>query len=173
LLEKVIADSDVLVVGLSDVGTLDAYYEANMDLRSVTPALNLFNREWPLRTASYADPPAKFTFDDEDRRGHAIDSIVSGGCILAGGEVRNSVLGRHVRVHSGALVEDSVILDNCDIGRGARLRRTILDKNVRVPEGTAIGYDLDQDKRLHHVTEGGVVVVEGLRSAVEIASIVI
>ena len=156
-----------------DVGTLDAYYEANMDLRSVTPALNLFNREWPLRTASYADPPAKFTFDDEDRRGHAIDSIVSGGCILAGGEVRNSVLGRHVRVHAGALVEDSVILDNCDIGPGARLRRTILDKNVRVPEGTTIGYDLDQDKRLHHVTEGGVVVVEGLRSSVEIASIVI
>jgi glucose-1-phosphate adenylyltransferase len=156
-----------------DVGTLDAYYEANMDLRSVTPALNLFNREWPLRTASYADPPAKFTFDDEDRRGHAIDSIVSGGCILAGGLVRNSVLGRHVRVHTGAVVEDSVILDNCDIGQGARLRRTILDKNVRVPEGTAVGYDLDQDKRLYHVTEGGIVVVEGLRSSVEIASIVI
>jgi glucose-1-phosphate adenylyltransferase len=154
-----------------DVGTLDAYYEANMDLRAVTPALNLFNREWPLRTASYADPPAKFTFDDEDRRGHAIDSIVSGGCILAGGEVRNSVLGRHVRVHSGALVEDSVILDNCDIGRGARIRRAILDKNVRVPEGTTIGYDLDQDKRLYHVTEGGIVVVEGMRSSVEIAGI--
>ncbi len=156
-----------------DVGSLDAYYEANMDLRSVTPALNLFNREWPLRTASYADPPAKFTFDDEDRRGHAIDSIVSGGCILAGGEVRNSVLGRHVRVHSGAVVEDSVILDNCDIGQGARLRRTILDKNVRVPDGAAIGYDLDQDKRLYHVTEGGIVVVEGMRSSVEIANIVI
>ncbi len=156
-----------------DVGTLDAYYEASMDLRAVTPALNLYNREWPLRTASYADPPAKFTFDDEGRRGHAIDSIVSGGVILAGGEVRNSVLGRHVRVHSGALVEDSVILDNCDIGADARIRRAILDKNVRVPEGTAIGYDLDHDKRMHHVTEGGVVVVEGLRSAVEISAIVI
>jgi glucose-1-phosphate adenylyltransferase len=156
-----------------DVGTLDAYYEANMDLRAVTPSLNLYNREWPLRTASYADPPAKFTFDDDDRRGHAIDSIVSGGVILAGGEVRTSVLGRHVRVHSGALVEDSVILDNCDIGRDARIRRAILDKNVRIPEGATIGYDLDHDKRMHHVTEGGVVVVEGLRSAVDISAVVI
>jgi glucose-1-phosphate adenylyltransferase len=156
-----------------DVGTLDAYYEANMDLRSVTPSLNLYNREWPLRTASYADPPAKFTFDDDDRRGHAIDTIVSGGVILAGGEVRNSVLGRHVRVHTGALVEDSVILDNCDIGRHARIRRAILDKNVRIPESTTIGYDLDHDKRMHHVTEGGVVVVEGVRSAVDISAVVI
>ena len=156
-----------------DVGTLDAYYEANMDLRSVSPSLNLYNREWPLRTASYADPPAKFTFDEENRRGHAIDSIVSGGCILAGGTVRNSVLSRWVRVDSGALVEDSVILDNCVIGRDAKVRRAILDKNVRVPEGAAIGHDLELDKRLHHVTEGGVVVVEGLRSSVEISSIVI
>ena len=84
-----------------DVGTIDAYYEANMDLRSVSPALNLYNREWPLRSASYPDPPAKFTFDDENRRGQAIDSIVSGGCILSGGVVRNSVLGRGVRVHAG------------------------------------------------------------------------
>jgi glucose-1-phosphate adenylyltransferase len=156
-----------------DVGTLDAYYEAQMDLRSVSPSLNLYNREWPLRTASYADPPAKFTFDDDDRRGQAIDSIVSGGCILSGGTVRTSVLARGVRVHSRALVEDSVILDNCDIGRGARIRRAILDKNVRVPEGGKIGYDLDLDKRLHHVTESGIVVVEGLRSSVDISSIVI
>ena len=85
-----------------DVGTIDAYYEANMDLRSVSPALNLYNREWPLRTTSYPDPPAKFTFDEENRRGQAIDSIVSGGCILSGGVVRNSVLGRGVSVHAGA-----------------------------------------------------------------------
>ncbi len=85
-----------------DVGTIDAYYEANMDLRAVHPALNLYNREWPLRSTSYPDPPAKFTFDEENRRGQAIDSIVSGGCILSGGMVRNSVLGRGVRVHSGA-----------------------------------------------------------------------
>ena len=124
----------------------------------------------PLRTASYADPPAKFTFDDADRRGHAIDSIVSGGCILSGGMVRNSVLGRWVRVHSGALVEDSVILDNCDIGRRAKIQRAILDKNVRIPEGATIGYDLDQDRKYHTVTDSGIVVVEGLRSSVDISS---
>ena len=156
-----------------DVGTLDAYYEANMDLRSVSPSLNLYNREWPLRTASYADPPAKFTFDEEHRRGHAIDSIASGGCILAGGTVRNSVLGRWVRVEGGALVEDSVILDNCVIGRGAKIRRAILDKNVHVPEGVNLGYDLEQDMKLHHVTETGIVVVEGLRSSLEISTIVV
>ena len=156
-----------------DVGTLDAYYEAHMDLRAVSPELNLYNREWPLRTASYADPPAKFTFDDEGRRGQAIDSVVSGGCILAGGTVRNSVLGRHVRVHTGAVVEDSVILDNCDIGRRARIRRAILDKNVRIAEGDTVGYDLAEDKRRHHVTESGIVVVEGLRSSVDIAAIVV
>jgi glucose-1-phosphate adenylyltransferase len=156
-----------------DVGTLDAYYEAQMDLRAVSPSLNLYNREWPLRTASYADPPAKFTFDDADRRGHAIDSIVSGGCILSGGFVRNSVLGRWVRVHSGALVEDSVILDNCDIGRRARIRRAILDKNVRIPEGATIGYDLEQDRKFHHVTDHGIVVVEGLPSSVDISSVLI
>ncbi len=114
-----------------DVGTIDAYYEANMDLRYVSPALNLYNREWPLRSTSYSDPPAKFTFDDANRRGQAIDSIVSGGCILSGGVVRNSVLGRGVRVHAGALVEDCVIMDNCDIGRRAKVRGAILDKNVR------------------------------------------
>jgi glucose-1-phosphate adenylyltransferase len=156
-----------------DVGTLDAYYEAHMDLRAVSPELNLYNREWPLRTASYADPPAKFTFDDEGRRGQAIDSVVSGGCILAGGMVRNSVLGRHVRVHTGAVVEDSVILDNCDIGRRARIRRAILDKNVRIAEADTVGYDLAEDKRRHHVTESGIVVVEGLRSSVDIAAIVV
>ena len=90
-----------------DVGTIDAYYDANMDLRSVKPALNLYNRKWPLRTASYPEPPAKFTFDDENRRGEAIDSIVSGGCILSGGAVKNSVLFRGVKVHAGAAVEDS------------------------------------------------------------------
>ena len=156
-----------------DVGTLDAYYEAQMDLRAVSPALNLYNREWPLRTASYADPPAKFIFDDEDRRGHAIDSIVSGGCILSGGVVRNSVLARNVRVHTGAVVDDAVILDNCDIGRRARIRRAILDKNVRIPEGATIGYDLEQDRTFHHVTDKGIVVVEGLRSSVDISAVVI
>jgi len=94
-----------------------------MDLRSVKPALNLYNREWPLRSANYPDPPAKFTFDETHRRGQAIDSIVSAGCILAGGVVRNTVLGRGVRVNTGALVEGCVIMDNCDIGRHAKVRR--------------------------------------------------
>ena len=103
-----------------DVGTIDAYYDANMDLRAVTPALNLYNRQWPLRTAGYFDAPAKFIFDEEGRRGKAIDSIVAGGSILSGGMVQGSVMGRGVRVHSGAVVEDSIMFDNCDIGRRAR-----------------------------------------------------
>jgi glucose-1-phosphate adenylyltransferase len=156
-----------------DVGTIDAYYEANMDLRSVSPALNLYNREWPLRTTGFPDPPAKFTFDDENRRGQAIDSVISGGALLSGGVVRNSVIGRHVRVHAGALVEDSIIMDNCDIGRRAKVRRAILDKNVRVPQDSSIGYDLDQDRRLHFVTDSGIVVVEGNRSAVEVATVTV
>jgi glucose-1-phosphate adenylyltransferase len=156
-----------------DVGTIDAYFEANMDLRSVSPALNLFNREWPVRSTSYSDPPAKFTFDEENRRGQAIDTIVSGGCILSGGMVRNSVLGRSVRVHSGAVVDECVILDNCDIGRRARLHHTILDKNVRVPEDAMIGFDLERDRQHHYVTESGIVVVTGARTPVEVTSLVV
>ena len=157
-----------------DVGTIDAYYEANMDLRSVSPALNLYNRMWPLRSASYSDPPAKFTFDEANRRGQAIDSIVSGGCILSGGIVRNSVLGRGVRVHAAALVEDCVILDNCDIGRRAKVRRAILDKNVHVPEDAIIGYDPDADRAQgYYVTETGIVVMEGVRSVVDITGLVV
>ena len=156
-----------------DVGTLDAYFEASMDLRAVSPILNLYNRQWPLRTAGYSDPPAKFIFDFEGRRGEALDSIVSGGTILSGGQVRGSVLGRGVRVHSSATVEDSVIFDNCDIGRRAKVRRAILDKNVRVPEDAVIGYDLERDRKLYYVTESGIVVVEGHRSPVDIASVVL
>jgi glucose-1-phosphate adenylyltransferase len=156
-----------------DVGTIDAYYEANMDARAVEPELNLYNREWPLITAGYSDPPAKFVFDEEGRRGLAIDSVVSGGTIFSGGIVRDSVVGRYVRVHSGALVEDSIIFDYCDIGRRARIRRAILDKNVRVPEDAVIGYDLETDRRFHHVTESGIVVVEGIRSRVELSTLVI
>ncbi len=154
-----------------DVGTIEAYFEANMDLRSVKPALNLYNRQWPLRTSSYPDPPAKFAFDENNRRGEAIDSIVSGGCILSGGSVKESILGRGVKVHAGATVENCVILDNCDIGRRAKLRNAILDKNVKVPPDTVIGYDLEQDKKHYHVTETGIVVVEGLRSPVDISTV--
>ena len=153
-----------------DVGTIEAYYEASMDLRSISPALNLYNKQWPLMTAGYSDAPAKFNFDDEGRRGQAIDSIVSGGSILSGGQVRNSIIGRGCRIHTGAEVEDSVLFDNCDIGRHAKVRRAILEKNVRVLENERIGYDLEQDRRKHHVTESGLVVVEGTRSHVEVAT---
>jgi len=154
-----------------DVGTIEAYYEASMDLNDVKPDLNLYNREWPVRSASYPDPPAKFVFDEEDRRGQAIDSIVSGGCILSGGMVRKSVLARGVRVHSGALVEGCVIMDNCDIGRRAKLRRAILDKNVRIPADATVGYDLDADRaRGWHVTESGIVVIGREHSPVPMAA---
>jgi glucose-1-phosphate adenylyltransferase len=154
-----------------DVGTLDSYYEAQMDMRSVSPMLNLYNRRWPLRTAGYDDPPPKFTFNEEGRRGEAIDSIVCAGAILSGGRAVNSVIGRGVRIHTGAVVEDSIVFDNCDIGRRARVRRAILDKNARVPEDTMIGFDLASDRKLYHVTESGIVVVEGRRSSVDIATI--
>lgn len=154
-----------------DVGTIDAYYEANMDLNHVKPELNLYNREWPVRSTSYPDPPAKFVFDQEGRRGEALDSIVSGGCILSGGAVRKSVLGRGVRVHTGALVEGCVIMDNCDIGRHAKLRRAILDKNVRIPADTKVGFDLDADRaRGWHVTDSGIVVIGRQNSPVPMAS---
>ncbi len=156
-----------------DVGTIEAYYDASMDLRAITPALNLYNRQWPLRTAGYSDAPAKFIFDQQGRRGQAIDSIVAGGSILSGGLVRGSVLGRNVRVHSGAVIEDSVLFDHCDIGRRARVRRAILDKNAKVAEDATIGYDLEQDRRLYHVTESGIVVVEGHRSTVEVAPMLV
>lgn len=156
-----------------DVGTIDAYYEANMDLRMVTPVLNLYNRQWPLRTAGYDDPPAKFTFDEDGRRGQAIDSIVSSGSILSGGMVRNSVLGRGVRVHAGAVVEDCIVFDNCDIGRNSKIRRCILDKNARIPEGAVIGHDLDQDRKLYHVTESGIVMIEGRRSRVDLGTLLV
>ncbi len=143
-----------------DVGTIDAFYEANMDLNHVKPDLNLYNRAWPVRSTSYPDPPAKFVFDEEGRRGEAHDSIVSGGCILSGGLARKSVLGRGVRVHTGAMVDECVIMDNCDIGRRAKLKRAILDKNVHIPPDTEVGYDLEADRaRGWHVTESGIVVI--------------
>jgi glucose-1-phosphate adenylyltransferase len=154
-----------------DVGTIEAYYDASMDLRSISPALNLYNREWPLRTASYSDAPAKFIFDEDGRRGQAIDSIVSGGAILSGAIVRTSVIGRQVRLHSGAEVQDSVLFDNCDVGARAKVRRAILDKNVRVPDDARIGYDLERDRQLYHVTDSGIVVVEGHRSMVDLATL--
>ncbi len=155
-----------------DVGTLDAYYEASMDLRAVSPELNLYNRQWPLRTAGYFDAPAKFVFDEDGRRGTAVDSIIAGSSIVSGATVKRSVLGRGVRVHTGALVEDSVIFDNCDIGRHATVRRAILDKNVKIPERGEVGVDLEKDrKRKYHVTDSGIVVIEGHQSTVDVATL--
>jgi glucose-1-phosphate adenylyltransferase len=156
-----------------DVGTIDAYYDASMDLRSPTPALNLYNRQWPLRTAGYFDAPAKFIYDEGGRPGEAFDSIVSGGSIISGGVVRNSVLGRGVRVLADATVEDSIIFDNCVIGRHAKVRRAILDKNFRVQDHGRIGFDTGQDAALYHVTDSGIVVVEGHRSSVDIATMLL
>jgi glucose-1-phosphate adenylyltransferase len=142
-----------------DVGTLEAYYEAHMDLCGLVPALNLYNRRWPIRTASYPDPGAKFTFDETGRAGHAIGSIICSGCILEGAVVSGSVLGRGVHVRSGSVIEDSIVLDNCIIGRQCRIRRTIVDENVTLPDGVNVGYSLEQDRARHHVTESGIVVV--------------
>lgn len=153
-----------------DVGTIDAYYEASMDLRSITPELNLYNRRWPLYTAGYSDAPAKFSFDQDGRRGHAIDSVVCGGSILSGGMVRDSVVGRGCRIHTGALIEDSILFDNVDVGRHAKIKNAILEKNVNIPENGTVGYDLEYDRKHHHVTESGIVVVEGRRSRVQIST---
>ncbi len=154
-----------------DVGTIDAYYEASMDLRAVSPELNLYNRQWPLRTAGYFDAPAKFVFDEDGRRGIAVDSIIAGSSIVSGGSVKGSVLGRGVRIHTGASVEDSIIFDNCDIGRRSKVKRAILDKNVKLPPDTTIGYDLEADKKKYHVTDTGIVIVEGHQSKVDISSL--
>jgi glucose-1-phosphate adenylyltransferase len=154
-----------------DVGTLDAYYEASMDMRAIDPPLNLYNREWPVRTAGYSEPPAKFAFDEEGRRGQAHDSMLSGGCIISGGTIKRSVLGRWVHVHSGAEVEDCVLFDGVDIGRRARVRRAILEKNVRIPEGAVIGFDPEEDARHYQVTESGLVIIGGERSPVRLSSL--
>jgi len=154
-----------------DVGTIESYYEANMDLRSALPALNIYNPNWPLRTASYPMGAAKFTRDGEGRHGHATDSIVSTGCIVVGGEVIDSVLGRGVFVEGGAQIVESIVLENSRVGAGARLRRAIVDKNAIIPPGTQIGFDPEEDSRRYHVSETGLVVVEGRRSPVPIARI--
>lgn len=152
-------DSDDNVSYWRDVGTIDAYYEANMDLRDARPQLNLYNLRWPLRTAYYNQPPAKFVFDEDGRRGQALHSVVSEGCIVSGGSVRNSILGRSVFIHSWASVEDSVLMDYVEVGRHARVRRAIIDKNVFVAPGDEIGYDLARDRERFHVTDSGLVVI--------------
>jgi glucose-1-phosphate adenylyltransferase len=145
-----------------DVGTIDAFYEANMDLVGVDPVFNLYDRSWPLHTYQPQDPPAKFVFADDTpsgRCGKALDSIVSAGVIVSGGRVRRCVLSPRVCVHSWAQVEDSVLMEDVNIGRHCRIRRAIIDKGVSIPPHTEIGYDLERDRQLFTVTDSGIVVI--------------
>jgi len=145
-----------------DIGTLDAYWEANIELVAVTPVFNLYDKDWPIMTYQGQNPPAKFVFAQEEeggRLGVALDSIICGGCIVSGGRVQSSVLSPNVRVNSYADVRDSVILENVEIGRYCRIQRAIIDKDVKVPPKTVIGYDREDDKKRFSVTESGVVVV--------------
>jgi glucose-1-phosphate adenylyltransferase len=145
-----------------DVGTIDAYWEANMDLVSVDPQLNLYDKAWPIRTYQGQNPPAKFVFAQEKRggrRGRALDSIVSHGCIVSGGRVQSSVLSPNVRINSYSEVYDSVLMENVDIGRHCRIRRAIIDKDVVIPPETEIGYQLEKDRKRYHVTPSGIVVI--------------
>jgi glucose-1-phosphate adenylyltransferase len=146
-----------------DVGTIEAYYEANLDLKNVVPHFNLYNWEWPILSANYPDPPSKLVFDDPHRRGVVLQSIMSSGCVVTGGFVKDSVLGRNVWIEEGAEVRDSILLDNVYVGKGARIQRAIVDKNVRVADGDHIGHDLARDAVRHHVSEGGITVVAKAR----------
>ena len=143
-----------------DVGTLDAFWEANMEMISPTPQLNLYDRYWPIWTYQSQLPPAKFVFDDDDRRGYAVDSMVSGGCIISGGTVRHSLLFSDVRVHSFSLVEDSIILPEVIINRNAKIKKAIIDRGCVVPTGMEIGFDRDKDvENGFRVTKSGVTLV--------------
>jgi glucose-1-phosphate adenylyltransferase len=143
-----------------DVGTLDAYYEANMDLVKVSPQLNLYNYKWPILTNQGNLPPAKTIFDEDDRRGQNIDSYVCGGCITSGSTVRRSILGPMCKINSYSLIEDSILFENVTVGRHTRIKKAIIDKNVVIPDGSVIGYDHAEDQRKGYtVTESGIVVV--------------
>jgi glucose-1-phosphate adenylyltransferase len=142
-----------------DVGTVDSFWLANLELIGITPELNLYDRDWPIWTYQEQLPPAKFVFDDDNRRGMAVDSMVSGGCIISGGLVRHSLLFSNVIVNSYSKVSNSVILPEVTIGNHCRLNKVILDKGCRVPDGTIIGEDLDLDAKRFYVSPGGVVLV--------------
>jgi glucose-1-phosphate adenylyltransferase len=142
-----------------DVGTLDAYWESSMDLVGIDPEFNLYNEHWPVYTYHPPLPPAKFVHFSDLRTGHAINSIVSSGSIISGSLVEQSVIGYSVHVHSFCHLQESVIMDRVDIGRGAKIRRAILDKDVHVAPGAEIGFDLGKDRKRFHVSEGGIVVI--------------
>src|SRR5688572_4979241 len=143
-----------------DIGTLDAYFEASMDLCQVNPEFNLYDPEWPLRTYQPQAPPAKFVFAEQGSRcGQALDSIISGGCIVSGSRVSGSILCPNVRVHSFCEIEQSILMPGVRVGRHARIRRAIIDRDVLIPRGALIGFDSEEDRRRHTVTDGGIVVV--------------
>jgi glucose-1-phosphate adenylyltransferase len=143
-----------------DIGTLDAYYDANMDLCHVNPDFNLYDPEWPLRTNQVQAPPAKFVFADEGRRcGKALDSVISAGCIVSGSKIAGSVLCPNVRVHSFCDIDQSILMPGVRVGRHARIRRAIIDRDVFVPRGALIGYNAEEDRKRHTVSESGIVVV--------------
>jgi glucose-1-phosphate adenylyltransferase len=142
-----------------DVGTLDAFYDANMDVASVSPIFNLYDKSWPIRTRVRQYPPAKFVFGEPGRTGSAVNSIVSAGCIISGAAMRNSVLSQDVRVNSYSEVDSSIIFSHVNIGRHCRIRRAIIDRDVHLPEGTVIGFDPEEDRKNHFVTPSGLTVV--------------
>jgi glucose-1-phosphate adenylyltransferase len=142
-----------------DVGTLDAYYDAHMDLTSVEPIFNLYNQEWPIHTWPDPLPPAKFVFDDEGRRGHAVDSMICSGVVISGAVARRSILSPGAHLHSYSIVEDSILMQGTDIGRRAVVRRAILDKNVTVAPGAQIGVDPAADRERFTISPGGIVVI--------------
>ena len=142
-----------------DVGNLDSYWKTNMEICEIEPELNLYNRDWPIWTYQTQHPPAKFIFDDKNRRGEAIDSLVSGGCILSGARVKRSVISFATTIESYSLVKDSVILPKVHIGENCRITRAIIDKGTVIPDGTVVGENLDEDRKNYHVTPGGVVLI--------------
>jgi glucose-1-phosphate adenylyltransferase len=142
-----------------DVGTIDAFWEANLELIGISPELNLYDRDWPIWTYQDQVPPAKFVFDDEGRRGMSVDSMVAGGCIVSGSSVRHSLLFSNVHVHSYSEIEDAVIFPEVEIGRGSIIRKAVIDKGCNIPPGTRIGVDPAEDATRFHVSEGGVVLV--------------
>ncbi|MBI1953541.1 MAG: glucose-1-phosphate adenylyltransferase [Candidatus Omnitrophica bacterium] len=145
-----------------DVGTVDAYYESNMDLTHVTPIFNLYDQDWPIRTYLEQYPPAKFVWDgtqDAHRVGHALNSLVANGCIISGSSVRSSILSSNVRVNSFAEVTESILLEGVQVGRYAKIRRSIVDKDVKIPPWTVIGFNPEEDRRRFHVTPSGITVV--------------
>jgi glucose-1-phosphate adenylyltransferase len=142
-----------------DVGTLEAYYEANMDIADVSPVFNLYDKHWPIRTHQRQYPPAKFVFAETGRMGTALDSIVSNGCIVSGGTVKKSVLSPDVRVNSYSEVDSCILFSHVAVGRHCRIRRAIIDRDVHLPEGTTIGFDAEADRQRYFVTETGITVV--------------